>query len=99
MTIKNGDNSTVSSSRIGTPASAPVSDKGRKTGVSSSGAAESDQVSVDSHRSLLATALSPSSVDQSNKVEELRRLVSAGQYSVDPVEVSRAVIRSLLAGE
>ena len=63
------------------------------------GAAESDQVSVDSHRSLLATALSPSSVDQSNKVEELRRVVSAGQYSVDPVEVSRAVIRSLLAGE
>jgi len=99
VTIKNGDNPGISSSRIGTPASAPVSDKGRKTGVSSSGAAESDQVSVDSHRSLLASALSPSSADQSNKVEELRRLYSSGQYSVDPVEVSRAVIRSLLVGE
>jgi len=99
VTIKNGDNPGISASRLATPASVPVSEKGRKTGVSSSGAVESDQVSIDSHRTLVASVLGNGTVDNSNKVEELRRVYSAGQYNVDPVEVSRSIISSLLAGE
>lgn len=99
MTIKNGDNPGISGSQRTAPADAPALDKSRKSGASSSSPAAEDQVSVQSHQTVLNQLLGSSSSANSGRVAELQRLYASGQYSVDPVEVSRSLIRSSLVGE
>jgi anti-sigma28 factor (negative regulator of flagellin synthesis) len=97
VTIKNSDNPGISGSQP--TADAPVLDRGRKAARPSPSLDKTDLVSVDAHQAVVARLLDPSASTNASKVAELQRLYASGQYSVDALGVSRALITSALNGE
>ena len=97
MTIKNSDNPGISGSQP--TADAPALDRGRKSAQPSPSPDKGDLVSVDAHQAVIARLLDPNASTNAGKVTELQRLYESGQYSVDAVGVSRALITSALNGE
>jgi anti-sigma28 factor (negative regulator of flagellin synthesis) len=98
VTIKNGDNPAISSSPNTVPTDAPASDKARRSAASSSSPA-ADTVSTDVHQAVFSKLLDPATAGNSSRVEELRSLYASGQYSVNPLEVSKSLIKSALLGD
>lgn len=99
MTIKNPDNTGITGSQTTAPVDAASVDRGRKAAPSSQSPAATDQVSVDAHQAVIARLLDPNASTNASKVAELQRLYASGQYSVDALGVSRALILSTLNGE
>jgi anti-sigma28 factor (negative regulator of flagellin synthesis) len=97
VTIKNSDNPGISGSQP--TAEAPALDRGRKAARSSPSTDKTDLVSVDAHQAVIARLLDPNASTNASKIAELQRLYASGQYSVDALGVSRALITSALNGE
>ena len=60
-------------------------------------AAGQDGVALDSQDQLRLRAMAPSA-EESNRVAVLTRLVQSGQYQVDPVALSSAMVAAMLKG-
>jgi flagellar biosynthesis anti-sigma factor FlgM len=59
----------------------------------------SDSITISGTNSLVQQALGSGSADRAARVLELQRQFQSGQYQVDSVAVSRALIAAHLAGE
>lgn len=59
----------------------------------------SDSIAISGTNSLVQQALGSGSSDRAARVLELQRQFQSGQYQVDSVAVSRALIATHLAGE
>jgi len=97
VTIKNSDNPGISGGQPTAEAAAP--DRGRKAARSSPSSDKTDLVSVDAHQAVIARLLDPNASTNAKRVAELQRLYASGQYSVDALSVSRALITSALNRE
>ena len=62
-----------------------------------SSAAGQDGVALDSQDQLRLLAMTPGAED-TGRVEGLTKLVQSGQYQVDPLELSRAMVAAMLKG-
>ena len=74
-------------------AKAEVSSKTAK----SSSPAPQDGVALQGQDQLRALAMTPSA-EETSRVESLTKLVQSGQYQVDPLELSRAMVAAMLKG-
>lgn len=99
MIINNGDNPGISGSQLNRAGNSAL-DKNRRSGASSSPTGSSDQVSLSGDQASLSKLLSAvSDTGQSSEVQELQRLYSSGQYTVDSAEVSKSLVQAALIGE
>lgn len=57
-----------------------------------------DQVDLDTGNQLLSLARNLGGEERANRVEKLRQLVQSGQYQVDPVALSSALIDAAIQG-
>lgn len=57
-----------------------------------------DQIDLGSQTGLLSQAVSAGSEERASRVEQLRALVQSGQYQVDTVALSRAIVTAGLSG-
>ena len=62
-----------------------------------SSAAREDGVALESQDQLRVLAMTPSA-EETSRVESLTKLVQSGQYQVDPLELSRAMVAAMLKG-
>jgi len=69
------------------------------TSVSPNRTPSSDSIVISGTNSLVQQALGSGSADRAARVLELQQQVQSGQYQVDAVAVSRALIAGHLAGE
>ncbi|HEV8037703.1 MAG TPA: flagellar biosynthesis anti-sigma factor FlgM [Bryobacteraceae bacterium] len=69
------------------------------TSVSTNRTPSSDSIAISGTNSLVQQALGSGSADRAARVLELQQQVQSGQYQVDAVAVSRALIAAHLAGE
>jgi flagellar biosynthesis anti-sigma factor FlgM len=67
--------------------------------VSSNATSSSDSIAISGTNSLVQQALSSGSATRAARVAELQKQYQSGQYQVDAVAVSRALIATHLAGE
>ena len=67
--------------------------------VSGSRTPSSDSIAISGTNSLVQQALGSASADRAARVLELQKQFQSGQYQVDSVAVSRALIAAHLAGE
>ncbi len=73
-------------------AAAPNSGSGNRT-------SSSDSIALSTTNGLIQQALGAGSAARAARVIELQQQFQSGQYQVDPMAVSRALISSHLAGE
>jgi len=66
---------------------------------SGSRAPSSDSIAISGTNGLVQQALGAGSATRAARVQELQRQFQSGQYQVDPMAVSRALISLHLAGE
>jgi flagellar biosynthesis anti-sigma factor FlgM len=76
-------------------ADGPASSNSASPNVTSS----SDSIAISGTNSLVQQALGAGSATRAARVAELQKQFQSGQYQVDSVAVSRALIRTHLAGE
>ena len=67
-----------------------------RQGAIAAGQVDGDDIRTDGSRDLIMLAAAAENPDRQVRLEQLRLQVQRGEYSVEPAEVSRAIVKDLL---
>jgi flagellar biosynthesis anti-sigma factor FlgM len=100
MKIKTSDTPDATRMELNsTRATRQADDPAASNSVSPNSTSSSDSIAISGTNSLVQQALTSGSATRAARVAELQKQYQSGQYQVDSVAVSRALIATHLAGE
>ena len=100
MKIKTSDTPDATRMELNsTRATRQADDTAASNSVSPNSTSSSDSIAISGTNSLVQQALTSGSATRAARVAELQKQYQSGQYQVDSVAVSRALIATHLAGE